>query len=110
MTYFDVRFPQLGKATSKSALTTTMISGSTAAGEPLLPHFQFQTSAQTAEAEAIRIETIRYMLNVRGTFGHESKQSFPISLGLNHKGGMDDQEFFEYLKSPSWNYFQMRHP
>jgi hypothetical protein len=57
-------------------------------------------SAQTAEAEAIRIETTRYMLDVRGTFGHESKQSFPISLGLNHKGGMDNQEFFEYLKAP----------
>jgi hypothetical protein len=54
--------------------------------------------AQTAEAEAIRIETIRYMLDVRGTFGHESEQSFPISLGLNHKGGMHDQEFSEYLK------------
>jgi hypothetical protein len=82
-----------------------MISGSTAAGEPLLPHFQFQTSAQTAEAEAIRIETIRYMLNVRGTFGHESKQSFPILLGLNHKGGIDDQEFFEYLKKPIMELF-----
>ena len=98
VTYYDVRFPQLGKATSKSALTTTMISGSTAAGEPLPPHFQFQTSAQTAEAEAIRIETIRYMLNVRGTFGHETEQSFPISIGLNTKGGMDDEEFSEYLK------------
>ena len=98
MTYYDVHFPQLGKATSKSALTTTMISGSTAAGEPLPPHFQFQTSAQSAEAEAIRIETIRYMLDVKGTFGHESEQSFPISLGLNHKGGMDDEEFFEYVK------------
>jgi hypothetical protein len=75
-----------------------MISGSTAAGELLPPHFQFQTSAQTAEAEAIRIETIRYMLDVQGTFGHESEQSFPISLGLNHKGGMDDEEFFQYLK------------
>jgi hypothetical protein len=98
VTYYDVHFPQLGKATLKSALTTTMISGSTAAGEPLPPHFQFQTSAQTAKAEAIRIETIRYMLDIRGTFGHESEQSFPISLGLNHKGGMDDQEFSEYLK------------
>ncbi len=64
MTYFDVRFPQLGKVTSKSALTTTMISGSTAAGEPLPPHFQFQTSAQTDKAEAIWIEAMRYMLDV----------------------------------------------
>ena len=75
-----------------------MITGSTAAGEPLPPHFQFQTSAQTDEAEAIRIEAMRYMLDVRGTFGHKSEQSFPISFGLNSKGGMDDQEFFEYIK------------
>ena len=66
-----------------------MISGSSAAGEPLPPHFQFQTSAQTAEAEAIRIETVHYMLDVQGTFGHESKQSFPVSLGLNNKGGIN---------------------
>ena len=38
------------------------------------------------------------MLDIRGTFGHESKQSFPVSLGLNNKGGMDDDEFFEYLQ------------
>jgi len=30
---YDPRFPLVGKATSKSALTTTMISGSTAAGD-----------------------------------------------------------------------------
>ena len=75
-----------------------MISGSTAAGEPLIPHFQFQTSVKTDEAKAIRIEMIRYMLDVRGTFGYEDEQSFPISLGLNKKGGMDDDDFFEYLK------------
>ena len=65
----------------------------------LPPHFQFQTLAQSAEAEAIRIETIRYMLDVKGKFGHESEQSFPVSLGLNHKGGMDDEEFFKYVKN-----------
>ena len=39
VTYYDKRFPQLGKATSKTALVTTMKSGSNAAGEPLAPHF-----------------------------------------------------------------------
>ncbi len=58
VTYYDVCFPQLGKAMSKSALTTTMISGSTAVGEPLIPHFQFQTSAKMDKAEAIQIEMI----------------------------------------------------
>ncbi len=98
VTYYDFCFPQLGKATSKSALTTTMISGSTAVGEPLIPHFQFQTLALTAKAEAIRIEMICYMLDVRGAFGYEDEQSFPTVRGLNKKGGLDDDEFFEYLK------------
>jgi hypothetical protein len=52
-TYYNVCFPQLGKGTSKSALMTTMIRGSTAVGEPLPPHFQFQMSTQTAKAKAI---------------------------------------------------------
>ena len=98
-TYSDVRFPKVGQATSKSALTTTMICGSNAAGEPMPPHFQFQTASQTVEAEAIRIETIRYMLDVRAQFGHAEEQSFPVSIGLNNKGGMDDDEFFEYFKN-----------
>jgi hypothetical protein len=39
---------------------------------------------------------IWYMLDMRGFFGVE--QSFPVSLGLNNKGGMDDAEFFEYVQ------------
>ena len=94
VTFYDKRFPQLGKATSKSALTITMISGSNAAGEPIAPHFQFQTSVQSDEAKAIRIECMCYMLDVRATFGHDDEQSFSVSVGLNHKGGMDDDDFF----------------
>jgi hypothetical protein len=75
-----------------------MISGSNAAGEPIPPHFQFQTAAQTTEAEAIRIEMIRYMLDVKAMFGHKEVQSFPVPVGLNNKGGMDEDEFFEYLQ------------
>jgi hypothetical protein len=40
---YDPRFPMVGKATSKSSLSTTMIGGSTAAGEALPPHIQFAT-------------------------------------------------------------------
>jgi len=99
--YYDARFSQLGKATSKSALTTTMIGGSNAAGEPIPPHFQFQMSAQTPDAEALRIECIRYMHNVQAAFGHEEIQSFPISLGLNNKGGMDMSKFLSTFKNQS---------
>ena len=75
-----------------------MIGGRNTVGEPIPPHFQFQTSAQTPDANALCIECIRYMLNVQAAFDHEEVQSFPILLGLNNKGGMDDVEFFEYLQ------------
>ena len=48
---YDPRFPLVGKATSKSALTTTMISGSTVAGEAYPPHLQFQTKVKTTDTE-----------------------------------------------------------
>ena len=82
-----------GDNTRTKLIATTMISGSSAAGEPLPPHFQFQTSAQTAEAEYIRIKCIRYMLDVRARFGHDEEQSFSISLGLNSKGGWTSLSF-----------------
>jgi hypothetical protein len=98
MTYYDTRFPQLGQAMLKPALTTTMITGSNAAGEALPPHFQFMTAAVTEENESIRNECFRYMLDVVGFFGHEEKQQMPVSFGMNAKEGMDDAEFFEYLQ------------
>ncbi len=98
VTFYDVLFPQLGKAMSKSTLITMMINGSSTAGEPIPPHFQFQTTAQTAEAKAIRIKCLHYMLDVQAFFGHDEMQLFPISFGFNHKGEMDDNSFFEYLQ------------
>ena len=93
VTYYDKRFPHLGKGTSKTSLTTMMISGSNASGEPMIPHFQFQTSAKTDKAKAIRIECLRYMLDVKATLGHKEEQSFLVSVGMNHKGGIDKDEF-----------------
>ena len=42
VTYHDIHFPQLGRATSKSALMMTMISGSNGAGKPIPPTFNFR--------------------------------------------------------------------
>ena len=98
--YHDICFPQLGKATSKSALTTTMISRSNPVGKLIPPHFQFQTAAQKAKAEVIWIEMLCHMLNVWAMFGHDKEvQSFPTALGLNNKGGMDNDKFFKYLQN-----------
>ena len=39
--------PNLGKAIIKTSAATTMITGSTVAGEPMLLHFQFSTTGQS---------------------------------------------------------------
>jgi hypothetical protein len=98
VTYYGVCFPQLGKATSKLALTTTMIGESNAVGKPIPPHFQFKTSAQTPDANHFvsSVSVTCSMCNRRSVT--KRFQSFPISLGLYNKGGMDDVEFFEYLQ------------
>jgi hypothetical protein len=75
-----------------------MIMGSIAAGEALPPYFQFQTAAQTDENESIRNECLRYILDVVGFFGHKEKQQMPVLFGMNAKGDMDEDEFFEYLQ------------
>ncbi len=47
---YNPRFPMVGKATSKSSLSSTMITGITPSGEPFPPHIQFQMKAKTKEA------------------------------------------------------------
>ncbi|KAL7546421.1 hypothetical protein ACHAWF_015054 [Thalassiosira exigua] len=95
--FFDPNLPNPGKGTSKSSKTTTMITGSNAAGEALPPHFQFQTDAKTDEGQRFRNEMMEWMLNVRGKFGGDAEKSWPCTFGMNAKGGMDDDEFYKYV-------------
>ncbi|KAL3760365.1 LOW QUALITY PROTEIN: hypothetical protein ACHAWU_000340 [Discostella pseudostelligera] len=99
VTFYDPRFPQLGRATSKGSLTTTMITGSTAAGEVLPPHFEFQTAAQSDNGAQIKYEAAKFMLHTRGQYGTDKEQNWATSIGANAKGGMDDVELFKYIKN-----------
>ena len=83
----------------KISLTTTLITGSTAAGEAIPPHFQFSTKAQIAEMEKLRVELVAYMPHVRGKFGAPEDQEWTITVGMNSRGGMDNVEFDEYLSN-----------
>ena len=95
--FYDPRFPQLGKGTSKTSLTTTMIAGSTAAGEAFPPHFQFQTSAQSPDTMRLRTQMAEFFPNVRGKFGHTKEREWNTTFGMNEKGGMDAEEFEKYV-------------
>lgn len=97
--WFDPRLPQVGLETVKSAYSCTMITGSTAFGEALPPHFQFATSAKTDEGKRLQVDSIRWMKNVVGEFGLGKRTSLPATIGMNEKGGMDMEEFAEYIRN-----------
>ena len=77
----------VGLATSKSSLTSTLITGSTAAGEVFPPHIQFQTKAKSKDTERINVNVIKYAQRVKGKFGCAKVRTWPITFGMNEKGG-----------------------
>ena len=87
----------VGKATSKSSLLTTMIVGSTVAGEALPPHIQFLTKAKNLEAMRLNFDVVEHVPQVLGWFGCEEERAWPVTFGQNEKGWMDDEEFEKYL-------------
>ncbi len=97
MVLYNPRFPQVGKGTSKSALTTTMITGCNAAGDPIPPHLQFQSKAKTKEKMKLQYNVAEHMPCVIGQFGCEEVCSWLVTFGANEKGGMDSEEFEKFV-------------
>ncbi len=97
--FYSPYLPNLDKATIKNSATTTMIAGSTAAGEPIPPHFQFQTRAQSVETQSVNINLVRFLPNIIGKFGAGEEKEWPVTFGFNAKGGMDKEQFKQYFKT-----------
>ena len=75
----------------------TLITGSTALGEAIPPHFQFSTKSKSDDTMKLRSELVRYMPDTWGKFGCTERRSWPTTYGMNTKGGMDEGEFEKYL-------------
>jgi hypothetical protein len=58
---YNPRFAQVGKATTKCSLTTTMITGSNTAGDPIPPHFQYQMKAKSMEQMKLQYDVAEYL-------------------------------------------------
>jgi len=82
---------------NKCGYKTTVICGSTAAGEPIPPHFQLKTDAKTDEGQRVSVDWFRYCPQIRGQFGHPEHRLFPVTFGMNEKGGMNAVELKKYL-------------
>ena len=74
-----------------------MITGSTAAGEPMPPHFQFSTTAQSEDTQRVNIRMSTFFPKIRGKFGTDCEKEWPVTLAMNLKGGMDEREFRSYF-------------
>ena len=55
ITFYSPNLPNLGKAAIKTNTATTMITGCIAAREPMPPHFQFSTMAQSEDTYRVNI-------------------------------------------------------
>jgi hypothetical protein len=97
MVLYDPQLPLVGKATSKSVLTTTMIMGSTAAREALPPHLQFQTKAKTNDTMRLQYDVAEHMPIIWDKFNKDKVCSWPVTFGQNEKGSMDNEKFEKYL-------------
>jgi hypothetical protein len=70
-----------------------MITGSTAAGEPVPPHFQFSTAAQSEDTQRVNTKMSTFFPKVKGKFGTDCEKEWLVTVAMNLKGGMDEREF-----------------
>ena len=91
--FYDPNLPNPVNTVSKSSVILTFIGGSNALGEALPPHLQFSTSAKTSKRENIRLDVACHLINVHVKWEMNWPVYKQVTMGLNEKGGMDDEEF-----------------
>jgi len=96
--FCDPDLPSGAKAANKSGYSSTVICGSTAAGEGLPPHFQLRTLSQSDETQKISVDWFIHAVDVVGKFGFEAERVVPTTFGMNEKGGMNAIELDKYIK------------
>jgi hypothetical protein len=65
--FYSQTLPNLGKSTIKSSVSTTMITGSMAAGEAIPLHFQFSTTSKSKEIQRVNVNSIAFFPKVKGS-------------------------------------------
>ena len=88
------------KSVAKSSIKYTCIFGGTATGECSIPvHHQLPTLATIAEHKKLWYDFCQHLKKTRGWFGHDEVRERPCGIGMNEKGGMNDEEFEWYINN-----------
>lgn len=56
-------------------------------------------AAQSVETQRVQLDTAIYFPNLMCKFGMPEQVRRGVSIGVNEKGGMDDDEFAKYVKN-----------
>ncbi len=60
-------------------------------------HWQLPTAVTSEDREKLRFDFLRHVSSTRGRFGCEEERVWPCTIGMNEKGGMNDEEFDKYI-------------
>jgi hypothetical protein len=85
-------------AVNKSGYSATIICGSNAKGEPIPPHFQLKSTAQTDSGQRLSVDWFRHTKDVMVQFGHSVVKALPCTFGMNEKAGMNSIELEKYMR------------
>ena len=89
--------------TIKNSTATTMIADSTAAGEPIPPHFQFQTHAQSVDTQSVNINLVTFLPNIKGKFGLEKAKEWPVTWVMSSSENILKQILLLCILMPKMN-------
>jgi len=79
ITFYSSNLPNLGRATINTSAVTTMITGSTAAGEPMPPHFQFSMMTQSENTQCVNIRMSTFFPKIKGKFRTDCEKEWPVT-------------------------------
>ena len=85
------------QGTHKSSYHATMVAGTFASGEKFPEHFQIPSDAKDRNNEGFSVEFIEDMLHTKAQYLHSKTKTFSPSYGVNVKGGMNKEDFGEYI-------------
>jgi hypothetical protein len=89
--------PESGQQTQKWDKTATIVFGVTGANEAIPPFFIFPTKATNKENYKLRWDILKNMPQIQGQYGYGMRMAFDVGVGMNPKGGMNEEMFHKYV-------------